>query len=121
MEFYSYAVVFILVILFAMLLPMMSGIGSFKVSENAQKSSSKRPHRLQFKLKNDDTSSGVSSASRNKHYEVDSRTGLKRRVLDKYNDDPNSYDYDVDDLISEDELKEGKDQASSMKDYEKFV
>ncbi|AQZ14369.1 YDL121C [Zygosaccharomyces parabailii] len=121
MEFSSYLVVFTLVILFAVLLPTLSGIGSFKIDKNARKATSKKPHSLQFKLKADGDSKGVSSNSRRPEYEIDSRTGLKRRIVGKCDEDPNSYDYDVDDLINEDKQQEEKNQGTHSKDYEEFV
>lgn len=50
----------------------------------------------------------VSGTLINDKLEVDSKTGLKRRVIGKFSKDNNAFDYDVEELI-EDDLREEKE------------
>ncbi|EJS44345.1 YDL121C [Saccharomyces arboricola H-6] len=137
MHLYGYFVLFIVVVLFIALLPLFSGIGTFKLtkpssSAKAQPTTGKLGKRdflknklnqtnvLKFNLKDgkdvsEDNSTGVSSAPRK--FEVDSKTGLKRRVIGRFNQDPNDFDFDIDELINEDNLEEQKQEEKKLKEY----
>lgn len=124
MDFYAYFVLLFVVILFILLLPIFSGIGSFKLdnsrgSKNTKLNGAKRDV-LKFRLKKEkesssagDISTGVSSSSisiskKTGKFEIDSKTGLKKRVIGNYanDEDPNTFDFDVDELINEEEEEE---------------
>lgn len=121
MDFYVYFVLLFVVILFILLLPLLSGIGSFKLdnfrsNKNIRQNGGRRDI-LKFKLKEekessnaDETLVGVSSSAiitskKTGKFEIDSKTGLKKRVIGKYTNDadPNTFDFDIDELINEDE------------------
>ncbi|CAI4037786.1 hypothetical protein SMKI_04G1190 [Saccharomyces mikatae IFO 1815] len=138
MHLYGYFVLLIIVLVFIALLPLFSGIGTFKLakpSSSASKPSTtgkygkreyikkKLNHTnvLKFDLKDRDDSLGddrahASSASRK--FEIDSKTGLKRRVIGQYNKDPNDFDFDINDLINEDELEERREEEEKLKKYD---
>ncbi|CAL9731411.1 ER export of PMA1 protein 1 [Monosporozyma unispora] len=124
MDFYAYFILLFVVILFVVILPLLSGIGSFKVNKSTSNKGREqaRSERLKFKLNKEkklrddatDNSIGVSSSTLKKtgKFEIDSKTGLKKRVIGTYieNEDPNTFDFDVDDLINEDEEEEKREQ-----------
>ncbi|CAI4057431.1 hypothetical protein SKDZ_04G1220 [Saccharomyces kudriavzevii ZP591] len=137
MHLYGYIVLLIVVIVFIALLPLFSGIGTFKFT-NPSSSAPAQPKTgnlgkrrylknklnhtnvLKFDLKDGEgtsgnDSTGVSSAS--KKFEIDSKTGLKRRVIGQYNRDPNDFDFDIDELINEDELDEQREEEKKLKKY----
>ncbi|KOH00249.1 Exp1p DI49_0950 [Saccharomyces eubayanus] len=137
MHLYGYFVLLIAVVLFIALLPLFSGIGKFKLTKpsssvKAQSPTGKLGKReylksklnhtnvLKFDLNGEkdgsgDDSTGVSSDLRK--FEVDSKTGLKRRVIGQYNQDPNDFDFDINDLIVEDELDEQREEEKKLKKY----
>ena len=121
MDFYAYFVLLFVVILFILLLPIFSGIGSFKLDNSRSSKNTKlNGDVLKFRLKKekesssaDDISTGVSSSSistskKTGKFEIDSKTGLKKRVIGNYanDEDPNTFDFDVDELINEEEEEE---------------
>lgn len=130
MDFYAYFVLLFVVILFVIVLPLLSGVGSFRV-DNSKLNNGKqqsRNDRLKFKLKeekkqnkDDDASIGVSSSTLKKtgKFEIDSKTGLKKRVIGEYvqNEDPNTFDFDVDELINEDEEEELREQLKRRNQF----
>lgn len=97
MGLYFFSLLFIFVFAFALLLPALSGIGGFEIGKKNSKTSN--DHRLKFKLSKE-KSLGKSTS---REYEVDSKTGLKKRVIGNYSEDPNTYDYDLDELITADD------------------
>lgn len=127
MDFYVYFVLLFVVILFILLLPFLSGIGSFKLdnfrsNKNIRQNGGRRDI-LKFKLKEekelsnaDEISVGASSSAiitskKTGKFEIDSKTGLKKRVIGKYTNDadPNTFDFDIDELINEDEEEERRE------------
>lgn len=127
MEIYVYLIVFAVVLLFVVLLPMVSGIGSFSIDKPVKKSigstkKSKRKEPFKFKLRKDDgepeSASGFSSARKTGKLEVDPRTGLKKRVIGKFDEDPNNYDYDLDELLYEDKVEEEKAQVRRLQKFQ---
>lgn len=98
MDLYFYFAIFIFVILFVLLLPVLSGIGGFKIGQR-NSSNHNSDHRLKFKLSKEQGTGRSSS----REYEIDSKTGLKKRVIGNYNEDPNTYDYDLDEIINADD------------------
>ncbi|CAI4059374.1 hypothetical protein SUVZ_04G1230 [Saccharomyces uvarum] len=137
MHLYGYFVLLIAVVLFIALLPLFSGIGKFKLAKPSSSAEAQSPtgklgkreylrsklnhaNVLKFDLKggkdgSDDDSTGVSSDLRK--FEIDSKTGLKRRVIGQYNQDPNDFDFDINDLIVEDELDEKREEEKKLKKY----
>lgn len=127
MDLYIFLVVFALVLLFVVLLPTVSGIGSFSVNKSGRKVAStasndkgKKPFKFQLKKEVDVDSgeTGFSSAHKTGKLEVDPRTGLKRRIIGKYDEDPNNYDYDLDELVNEDRVEEEKAQVRRLQKFE---
>ncbi|CCK68211.1 Exp1p KNAG_0A05460 [Huiozyma naganishii CBS 8797] len=108
---YAFLIVLVIVILFITVLPMLSGIGKFGLGDQKINTSKKA---MKFNLRESkeegDKSSIASSRSFNikDTYEADAKHGLKKRGVSKYtgNDDPNQFDFDVDDLINEDRKEE---------------
>lgn len=130
MDFYAYFVLLFVVMLFVIVLPLLSGVGSFKVDKSNSNDGKQhsRNEMLKFKLKDkkkqnkdDDVSIGVSSSTLKKtgKFEIDSKTGLKKRVIGDYvkNEDPNTFDFDVDDLINEDEEEEQREQLKRRNQF----
>lgn len=137
MHLYGYFVLLIVVVLFIALLPLFSGIGKFKLTKPSSSAKAQSPtgklgkreylksklnhaNVLKFDLKgekdgSDDDSTGVSSDIRK--FEIDSKTGLKRRVIGQYNQDPNDFDFDINDLIVEDERDEKREEEKKLKKY----
>lgn len=122
-----YVIVLAAVLLFAMLLPMVSGIGSFGVDKPVAKGrapvkGSKAKAPFKFKLSKEvegsDGTTGFSSARKTGKLEVDPRTGLKRRVIGKFDEDPNNYDYDLDELVNEDRVEEERAQVKRLEKFE---
>ncbi|QLL30419.1 hypothetical protein HG536_0A02360 [Torulaspora globosa] len=127
MEIYVYLIVFAVVLLFVVLLPMVSGIGSFSIDKPVKKSSgstkeSKMKEPFKFKLRKEDNepenASAFSSARKTGKFQVDPKTGLKRRVIGKFDEDPNNYDYDLDDLLNEDRVEEEKAQVRRLQKFQ---
>ncbi|QLQ77985.1 hypothetical protein HG537_0A02320 [Torulaspora globosa] len=124
MEIYIYLIVFAVVLVFVVLLPMVSGIGSFSIDKPVKKSigKSQRKEPFKFKLSKEDNEpenvSGFSSARKTGKLEVDPRTGLKRRVIGKFDEDPNNYDYDLDELLNEDRVEEEKAQVRRLQKFQ---
>lgn len=113
------------------MLPIISGIGTFKVDKSSKggnyssfnKKSEKQRGSLKFELSKDskdEESSGLSSSANNKagRFDIDSKTGLKKRLIGKYDEDPNKYDYDIDELINEDQLEAELEQAQRLERFD---
>ena len=118
MELYGYIIVLIVIIAFIVLLPLISGVGNFNRNKNV--SEGKRNAVINFKLKEGaDSSKGSSSTFAKTHnkFDIDDKTGLKRRIIGKYDDDPNSFDYDINELIDEDANEEKKEQEERYAQY----
>lgn len=131
MDPYIFMIAFILVIAFVVMLPIISGIGTFKVDKSSKggnyssfnKKSEKQRGSLKFELSKDskdEESSGLSSSANNKagRFDIDSKTGLKKRLIGKYDEDPNKYDYDIDELINEDQLEAELEQAQRLERFD---
>ncbi|KAL3228929.1 hypothetical protein RNJ44_02016 [Nakaseomyces bracarensis] len=139
MDFFAFLVVIFLVIMFIMILPLLSGVGSFGLqkSKNDKKETSSRREKLKqqldkanvlkFSLKKEDDDE--THSVRPSHFDIDSKTGLKKRVIGKYDHDPNSFDFDISDLIEEDQRQQESElkkrtknlAGKNSKDYQEFV
>lgn len=118
MELYGYLIVLLVIIAFIVLLPLLSGVGNF--NRNMNVSEGKHNPMINFKLKEGaDLTKGTSSTFAKTHnkFDVDDKTGLKRRVIGKYDDDPNSFDYDINELIDEDANEQRKEQEERYAQY----
>ena len=130
MDLYIYLAIIFVVISFVILLPILSGIGTFQLNNPKLLSKEKNIVRsnesfLKFKLKENKDSTpqaNVDSASsafkKNGNFEIDSRTGIKRRTIGKYNNDPNSFDYEIEDLINEDIVEEENEQKIRLREFD---
>ena len=131
MDPYIFMIAFLLVIAFVVMLPIISGIGTFKLDKSSKggnyssfnKKSEKQRGSLKFELSKDskdEESSGLSSSANNKagRFDIDSKTGLKKRLIGKYDEDPNKYDYDIDELINEDQLEAELEQAQRLERFD---
>lgn len=127
MDLYVFVLLFALVVLFVILLPAVSGVGSFSVNKSGRKATragegnkGKKPFKFELKkeAETETTETGFSTAHKTGKLQVDPRTGLKRRVIGKYDEDPNNFDYDLDDLVNEDNVEEEKAQAERLKQYQ---
>lgn len=141
MNLSAFLVIILIVILFIVCLPIISGVGNFKLGKDRNnvraqqneitskrqkfKNALKKADVLQFELKNnsDDNDGndtyGKTSSTNNK-FEVDSKTGLKRRVIGEFqksNNDPNEFDFDLNKLIEEDEEEERQEIQNRMNKY----
>ncbi|CAB4257058.1 similar to Saccharomyces cerevisiae YDL121C Putative protein of unknown function [Maudiozyma barnettii] len=120
MELYGYLIVLLIIVAFIALLPLISGVGGFNKGDGTTEGKNKAT--INFKLKEDQDNKGKSSTFANSHkFAVDNKTGLKRRVIGKYDNDPNSFDYDLNELIDEDANEERKiqeDRYASFKGKE---
>lgn len=137
MELYAYIVLFILVILFVGILPLLSGLASYKYefrsnirfnSKNNEVKSKTRKFKeimsftkedtpIKFKLK----SMGYNNSNK---FNREGKTGLKRRVIGKFNDKLTDFDYDVDGLIKEEldqELEEERLKYLQFKGREQTI
>ncbi|CCF56125.1 hypothetical protein KAFR_0A06900 [Kazachstania africana CBS 2517] len=114
MDFYGILVLIFIVFIFVILLPTISGVGTFKVNNKKEHSNI-----LKFKLEQEDRKQddAATSSMKNK-FEVNPRTGLKRRIIGKYNEDPNEFDFTVDDLINEDKVEEERERLQRLKKYD---
>lgn len=135
MDLFAFLIVIFFVILFIVILPLLSGVGSFGVqkSRNVNKESSSKREKLKrqldkanvlkFSLKKEEDEQDNSA------FVIDPKTGLKKRVIGKYDHDPNNFDFDISDLIEEDErahetevrLRTKKLVGKNSKDYQEFV
>ncbi|CAR25072.1 Exp1p [Lachancea thermotolerans CBS 6340] len=123
MDFYAFLVLFVIIVAFVLLLPLLSGTFAYKFRKPAARAGktdhehlsrtqklkeklefSKDENPIKFQLRDN-----ASTSSRNKPFEVDSKTGLKKRTIGKYSADPNEFDYDLTELIEEDVLEEKKE------------
>lgn len=148
MDLYGFFVILFIVIIFIVILPIVSNVGSFKVNKPSSKKNgaatgSKRqrlkdaindPNILKFRLKKgeveEEPNAFVSSNSgKTGVFEVDSKTGLKKRVIGKFSADPSTFDFDIDDLIDEDKKEEEQEMnrrfqkhgSKAEKVYDEFV
>ncbi|SMN18777.1 similar to Saccharomyces cerevisiae YDL121C Putative protein of unknown function [Maudiozyma saulgeensis] len=113
MELYGYLIVLLVIIAFVALLPLLSGVGGFNKGNSTVQG--KRKTVINFKLKEGEDNKGKSSTFANTHkFDTDNKTGLKRRVIGKYDNDPNSFDYDINELIDEDANEEKRKQEERL-------
>lgn len=153
MNLTAFFVIILIVILFIVCLPLLSGVGNFRLNKNSGvlksqqddiKSKRQRLNNalrkadvLKFELNDNSGSDNKSSnvgdtfASKGK-FEIDSKTGLKRRIIGRYqkdNNDPNEFDFDLNELIEEDkeqerkemEVKSNKFKGKEQETYEGLV
>lgn len=127
MDPFVYLILFVLVIIFVVLLPLLGGIGSYSVKKNEARGLNKGrsgTDKKRLKLEKEDIplkfKVGLEKDGKKegKRFEIDGKTGLKRRVIGKYSNNENEFDYDVDELIAED-LKEQQEEESAR--YEQFL
>lgn len=123
MNFYTFLIAFVLVVIFAILLPIVSGIGTFKVEKQQRGSTNahlKDKRGVKFELSSKTESFGTASSTNRKerNFDIDSRTGLKKRVIGKYDEDPNTYDYDVNEFINEDAEEEKRAQVERLQKFD---
>lgn len=125
MEIYVYVIVFAVVLLFVVLLPLVSGVGSFSIDKPVKRTvgpakgpGAKEPFKFKLSKKDEQPQGAFSSARKTGKFEVDPRTGLKRRVIGKFDEDPNNFDYDLDELVNEDRVEEERAQASRLQKFE---
>ncbi|CCD23376.1 Exp1p NDAI_0B03420 [Naumovozyma dairenensis CBS 421] len=142
MDIFAYFVLFCVVILFIIILPLLSNVGNFKIGRPSSRPSDQDvptsnrqrlknaindPNLLKFKLKKepednyDDNTSGKSSANtRDGKFEIDNKTGLKKRIIGRKVVDasnPNEFDYDLEELINEDRIEEERAEAKRMSKF----
>ena len=115
MNFIIFLIAVFFLVLFGLALPYFSNLGTYNIKttysnnkknkdfDNKQRESHKRK-KLNFSLNVD------SEETLQKKYIVDGKTGLKKRVVGDFNQDPNQFDYDVDELIREDEEEEQRQE-----------
>lgn len=115
MNFIIFLIAVFFLVLFGLALPYFSNLGTYNIKttysnnkknkdfDNKQRESHKRK-KLNFNLNVD------SEETLQKKYIVDGKTGLKKRVVGDFNQDPNLFDYDVDELIREDEEEEQRQE-----------
>ena len=118
MELYGYLILIVIVVGFLALLPLVSGVGTFNMNKGANVQGKKKEGMVDFKLaaEKEGRTGTASSSSRAGKFSVDSKTGLKRRVIGKYSADPSTYDFDIDDLIKEDAVQEREEQEKRYAD-----
>lgn len=128
---FVYLIVFLLVVAFVVLLPLIGGIGSYSVdkkttrrSGDAKDSEKARSLAKYAKLKKEDapvkfkvSSSQEGEGFGTRKFEIDGKTGLKKRVIGKYNEDEAEFDYDVDELIAEDLREQQQEEAARYAQY----
>lgn len=132
MDFFKFLIVLVIVVLFILVLPWLSGIGSYSIQKAAvsnKKTPDSRREKLKNKLdksvalnfslkdKNDESDGKSSHVSKRGEFDIDSKTGLKRRVLSRYDKDPNNFDFDIDELIDEDRKEEAKEEQQRIKKF----
>lgn len=120
MELYGYIVLIVVVVGFMAFLPVVSGVGNFNVKKGTKSQGKKREGMVDFKLnEKKDAAKGASSTySQTDKYSVDSKTGLKKRVIGKFSTDPSSFDFDIDELINEDAAQEKQEQEKRYADLQ---
>lgn len=93
------------VLIIAVLLPVVSGVLSYRV---------RRPATADDRSRNREGDSRAVDVALNATTGRDAaacnRDGLQRRVLGRYSDDPSVFDYDVDELIAEELAQERRDE-----------
>ncbi|CCH59435.1 hypothetical protein TBLA_0B06090 [Henningerozyma blattae CBS 6284] len=130
MNFLAFFVIISIAILFIIILPLVSGVGNLTISRTPKNvlSNDKNKRPVKFKIKTskeeseESTESGTSgSYSSSTKFKVDSKTGLKNRVLGEFDkngiNDPNVYDFDIDDLINEDKEEEEQLMKRNLNKY----
>ena len=120
------------VITFILVLPLVSGAFAYKVrkpvarpARSSDQANLTKRQKLKEKLDFSKDQSPVSirlstdahTSSRKKDFEIDSKTGLKKRTIGKYSNDPNEFDYDLAELIEEDQQEEQREQELRYKQF----
>lgn len=114
---FNFAIIILIVVSIALILPLVSGVGNFSVNKNDT---------LKFKLNEKEkarkgkngNSNGVTT-SRSQKYDIDSKHGLKKRVVGDIRkmNDPNAYDFDIDELINEDEVEKNNELSQRLSKF----
>ncbi|CDO94586.1 unnamed protein product [Kluyveromyces dobzhanskii CBS 2104] len=124
MDPFVYLIVFLLAVVFVVLLPIVGGIGSYSVDRKARSSEVQgdgkaKSLRSYTELKKEDApvkfkvgSSKEGKGFGGQKFDIDSKTGLKKRVIGKYKKNENAFDYDVDELIAEDLEEQQQEEAA---------
>lgn len=123
----------LLVVVFLLLLPLLSGVGSYSLQkkplrgkvvsaknsrdEGESKKNSNLKERLNIKKEDAPVKFRMTDGVNHDSFDIDGKTGLKRRYIGKYVEDNNEFDYDVDELIADDMLQE---QQEAQKHYAQF-
>ncbi|SCU88677.1 LADA_0E11496g1_1 [Lachancea dasiensis] len=134
MNLYAYFVVLFVVFAFILVLPLLSGTFSYKLhkptshnSHTSQESASSISRRQKLREKLNITKeqnplrihldAAASSSIPSRKYGIDSKTGPKRRTIAKFDNDPNTYDYDLAELIGEDEREEQRERELQFRQF----
>lgn len=135
MNLFAFFLLFLVAMIFVAALPLISGIATYKYEKTSAKGLAKNKRNedsnqskreklkerinitkdsnpMKLHLKEDGSSSSTDK------FEIDGKTGLKRRVIGKYSNDPNDFDYDVDELIAEEEIENQREEDQR---YERFA
>ncbi|KAL6948759.1 hypothetical protein ACO0QE_001232 [Hanseniaspora vineae] len=116
MNFIIFLIAVVFLVLFGLALPYFSNVGTYNIKTTYSNSNSNKnkdfnskgkvhqSKKLNFNLNVD------SEEKLQKKYDIDGKTGLKKRVVGDFNQDPNQFDYDVDELIREDEDEEQRQE-----------
>ncbi|SCU89711.1 LAFA_0E20252g1_1 [Lachancea sp. 'fantastica'] len=110
MDLYAYLVVLVVVLVFVLVLPLVSGTFSYKLASSGVKkgfgktssssSKSKTGARFKIQLNHDGPNSVAESRS----------STLRKRQGFAIDNDPNTFDYDLTELIEEDQRQEQREQ-----------
>ncbi|SCV05372.1 LANO_0H06040g1_1 [Lachancea nothofagi CBS 11611] len=133
MNLFAYFVLFVVVIAFILVLPLLSGTFTYKLqkpgaktsSRNSDSSSLSKRQRFREKMRfsKEQTplkiqlSHEAHSSSRGNESESDSKVGLKKRTIRKFDSDPNTFDYDIAELMEEDEREEQRERALQFQKF----
>ncbi|AMD20505.1 HDL239Wp [Eremothecium sinecaudum] len=115
MSIAAYLIVAFVVFFIVVSLPFISGIASYKINVSNGLGDKKHKSTDGKKLVEFQLSKGADL--QRKHYDIDGKTGLKRRNIRKVDSNISSYDYDIEELIAEDEKME---QEENDRRYEQF-
>ncbi|CCE63922.1 hypothetical protein TPHA_0G00860 [Tetrapisispora phaffii CBS 4417] len=121
MNFLVFLVLLSIIVIVSVALPMLSSVGNFQVSKKENVKSGKKKKAFDFSLKSNSKNEESKCLSSNlaMNLRVDSKTGLKRRVIGEYDreKDPNEFDFDIDELIEE---ERGEEIENERKRVEQF-
>ncbi|CEP61373.1 Exp1p LALA0_S03e01420g [Lachancea lanzarotensis] len=112
MDLYAYLVVLFVVLGFILVLPLVSGTFSYKLAtpggkkgfgkESSSSKSSRSKNGARFKIELNHTGPNTASGSRT--------STLRKRQGFTIDNDPNTFDYDLTELIEEDQREEQREQ-----------